>query len=230
MKISALIVAAGSSVRFGGAVPKQFCEVAGRPLLAWTIGQFEKAESIDSISVVVAEDQLLYTSEKVIDPFGFRKVTNIVPGGVTRQESVLKGLERLPVSTGMVAIHDGARPMTSPDDIDTVVELARAERAAMLVTKVSDTVKRAKDGYILATLDRSDLFLAQTPQVFAYDLIIEAHRRAAAESLEVTDDAALIETNGFKVRMVESSTHNTKVTSRGDLHLVEAMLREGADG
>ena len=224
MKTAAIIVAAGSSDRFDGPVPKQFHEVSGRPLLAWTIGQFEAAASIDSILLVVAEEQLLFASEKVIDPFRYRKVTRIVPGGSSRQESVLNGLERLPVSTELVAIHDGARPLTDPADIDSVVAVAAEHGAAMLAAGVTDTIKRAREGYVLSTLDRRELFLAQTPQVFGYDLIIEAHRRAAADGLEVTDDAALIEAAGFKVRLVESRRPNLKVTSRDDMEIVAARL------
>ncbi|MCD6250468.1 MAG: 2-C-methyl-D-erythritol 4-phosphate cytidylyltransferase [candidate division Zixibacteria bacterium] len=224
MKTVAVIVAAGRSERFGGPVPKQFHEIAGRPVLAWTIQRFEAATSIDSILLVVGEDQLLYVGEKVIDPFGYTKVSKIVPGGASRQESVLKGLNRLPISTELVAIHDGARPLIDPADINAVVAIAEQDGAAMLATKMTDTVKRAKDGYVLSTLDRNELFLAQTPQVFGYDLIIEAHKRAAKEGLEVTDDAALIEAAGFKVRLVESQYPNQKVTTREDLMLVSTFF------
>ncbi len=229
MKTAALIVAAGGSVRFGGPVPKQFVQVAGRPLLAWTIDRFEQADSIDTVVLVVAEDQLLYAGEKVVDRFGFRKVTRIVPGGALRQESVLRGLERLPLSTGLVAIHDGARPLVAPVDIDAVVAEADANRAAVLVGRVSDTVKRGRDGFVLSTLDRSGLYLAQTPQVFNYDLILQAHRKAATNGTVVTDDAALIEAGGFKVRLVEAGRPNLKVTSREDMQVVEAILSGGGN-
>ena len=224
MKTVAVIVAAGRSERFGGPVPKQFYEIAGRSVLAWTIQRFEAATSIDSILLVVGEDQLLYVGEKVIDPFGYTKVTRIVPGGASRQESVLNGLNRLPISTELVAIHDGARPLINPADIDAVVAMAEQGGAAMLATKMTDTVKRAKDSYVLSTLDRNELFLAQTPQVFGYDLIIEAHKRADEKGLEVTDDATLIEAAGFKVRLVESQYPNQKVTTREDLMLVSTFF------
>lgn len=227
MKTYALIVAAGRAVRFGGAVPKQFREVCGRPLLSWTVSRFEQAKAIDAIVVVVADEHLLYTSQKVIDPYGFTKVQKIVVGGDTRQESVLKGLKALPISTRLVAIHDGARPLTLPSDIDRVVETARAERAAMLAVPATDTVKRVRDGYILGTLERDSLYLAQTPQVFDYDLILEAHQSASAGQL-VSDDAALIESRGFKVRVVEPTAPNLKVTTADDLAIVEALLRKEA--
>ncbi len=234
MKTCALIVAAGASRRLGGAVPKQFREVCGRPLLSWTIGRFEKADSIGNIIVVVAEEHLLFASEKVVDPYGFSKVTKIVPGGESRRESVLKGLERLPVSTGLVAIHDGARPFVSTGDIDRVVATAATEKAAILATRATDTVKRCEQGYIFATLDRDSLFLAQTPQVFAYDMIIAAHRAVAeeghgADELGFTDDASMIEARGFKVRIVEPEHPNMKVTNADDLRIAEMLLSQEKD-
>jgi 2-C-methyl-D-erythritol 4-phosphate cytidylyltransferase len=229
VKTAAIIVAAGQSERFGGGLPKQFRALAGRPLLAWTIERFEKATSIDSITLVVAEEHLLYAGEKVVDPFGFHKVTRIVPGGEVRRESVLKGLERLPLSTGLVAIHDGARPLVSPADIDAVVALAAKERAAMLAAPVTDTVKRVKEGYVMSTLERNALYLAQTPQAFQYDLILKAHRQANESGLDVTDDAALVERLGFKVRVVEPSRPNFKITRREDLIAAEAFLKEARD-
>lgn len=225
MKTSAVIVAAGSSIRFGGPLPKQFVTVAGRPMLAWTLDRFERAKSIDEIVLVVAEDQILFTGEKVINRYEYTKVTRVIPGGARRQESVLKGLESLPVSTKLVAIHDGARPLVSPDDIDAAVESAGQEKAVILAARVSDTVKRVTDGYVMSTQERSDLWLAQTPQVFEYNLILESHRRAARENMEVTDDASLIESAGFKVCVVEARSPNLKVTDRADLKVVEALLK-----
>ncbi len=230
MKVHAVIVAAGSSERFGGAVPKQFAQVCGRPLLAWTISRFEAAEKIDQLVVVVAEEYLLYTSKHVIDPYGFPKVSKIVPGGESRRESVLKGLEALPVSTNYVVIHDGARPLVAPVDIDRAVETALTERAVVVAVPATDTIKRAKEGYVLSTLERDSLYLTQTPQVFQYDLIMAAHKEAqSGDDDNVTDDAALIEARGFKVKIVEPTSPNIKVTIRDDLVLVEALLTKELD-
>ena len=210
----------------GGDVPKQFRGLAGRPLLAWTVSRFEAAGSIDEIVIVTAEEHLLHVGKKIVDEYGFPKVTRIVIGGATRQESVCRGLAALPLATDYVAIHDGARPLVMPADIDRVVELAKSERAAMLATPVADTVKRAQEGYIMATLDRRMLYLAQTPQVFQYDLIKSAHDEAAASGSAVTDDAALVEARGFKVRIAEASAPNFKVTTRDDLRLAGYLLQE----
>ena len=229
MSTAAIIVAAGNSERFGGALPKQYHKLGDRPMLAWTIERFERAESIDSIALVVSEDQLLYAGEKVIDPYGFRKVNRVVPGGATRRESVHNGLKRLPSSTRLVAIHDGARPLVSPKDIDAVVALAAKEKAAMLAAPVTDTIKRVEGGFVIATLDRRMLYGAQTPQVFQYDLIMKAHAEAEAKGARVTDDASLVESLGYKVRVLEPTGPNLKVTSRQDLVAAAAYLGVRSD-
>ncbi|HOD67640.1 MAG TPA: 2-C-methyl-D-erythritol 4-phosphate cytidylyltransferase [candidate division Zixibacteria bacterium] len=228
MITAAVIVAGGQSLRFGGEVPKQFREVAGRPLLAWTISRFEAAGSIDRIVVVAAEDYLGYAGEQVVDRYGFAKVQQIVSGGTERRESVWRGLEALPIATGFVAIHDGARPLVRPADIDRVVGAAKRDRAAILAVPVPDTLKRVRDGYVIATVDRSYLYGAQTPQVFQYDLIMAAHREAAGAAGRYTDDASMVESRGFKVTVVEPSGPNIKITTPEDLVIAEALLaREG---
>jgi len=228
VKTYAVIVAAGESRRFAGPVPKQFRTIAGRPMLAWTIARFQQAETIDQIVVVVAEENLLYASRHVIDPFGFAKVAKIVIGGATRFESVRLGINSLPLVTDLVAIHDGARPLVSPEDIDRVVRTAERDRAAMLAAPVTDTVKRVQDGFVLATLDRSLLHLAQTPQVFQYDLIKEACERAldSGTAANVTDDASLVEACGFKVRVVAPTGPNIKVTTATDFDLVRSLIEQ----
>jgi len=215
-----------------GTVPKQFRELSGRPMLAETVSRFETASSIDQIVVVVSEEHLLYTSERVVDPYDFGKVLKIVVGGSTRFESVWNGVKSLSLSTGFVAIHDGARPLVLPSDIDRVVQTAQQERAAMLAAPVPDTVKRVQDGFILATLDRSLLYLAQTPQVFQYDLFKAACEKAIAEgnAESYTDDAALCEASGFKVKVVAPSAPNFKVTTHDDLELIRMIIRERGDG
>ena len=230
MKTIALIVAGGSSQRFGGDIPKQFRMMAGMPVLSWSISKFERAESIDQIVVVVAEEYLLYTTEKIIDPYDFKKVIKVVIGGKTRQESVYNGLEALPLSTAFVAIHDGARPLVLPDDINRVVKTAQNEKAALLGVKAVDTVKRVRGDFVISTLDRDSLYMAQTPQVFQYDLIREAHRKAVEQSdgeVVITDDASLLEQGGFKVKMVEALAPNFKITTGDDFKLAEIILGKG---
>jgi 2-C-methyl-D-erythritol 4-phosphate cytidylyltransferase len=220
---TALIVAAGQSTRFGGELPKQFVTVCGRPLLAWTISRFEAAQTIDRIVVVVPSDYLLFAGDNVIDPFHFEKVYKIVSGGATRQDSVLMGLQSMPAATQFVAIHDGARPLVHPDDIDQVMTKAQETGAAMLASPVTDTVKRVEDEVVVATLDRRRLYLAQTPQVFGYETILSAHQE---HPTSVTDDASLIEARGMAVHVVKPGWPNIKVTTPNDFLMVEVMLEQ----
>ncbi|UCD63239.1 MAG: 2-C-methyl-D-erythritol 4-phosphate cytidylyltransferase [Candidatus Zixiibacteriota bacterium] len=228
MKTVALIVAGGKSLRFGGEVPKQFRTVCGRPVLSWAIDSFERAGTINEVVVVVSEEYMAYTSEKVVDPYHFAKVRKIVAGGETRRQSVLNGLEGLPKGTDFVAIHDGARPLVTPEDVDKVVQVAHREKAAILALKAVDTVKRVKNSFIINTLERDTLYLAQTPQVFQYDLIVQAHRGfdESGGGDTVTDDACLVEQRGFKVKAVEPTSPNFKITSVRDLLFAETVLSE----
>jgi len=225
-KTIAVIVAGGSGERFGGDIPKQFQIVAGRPLMAWTLQRFEEASQIDQVVIVVAEDYLLYVNNSIVNPFGIQKVLKIVPGGESRTESVLRGIESLPISTSFVAIHDAVRPLVAPADIDRVVAEAKSNRAAILGRPVAETIKRARDGLILATVDRANLFVAETPQVFQYDLVKSAYQDGIQRGLAATDDAALVEAYGFKVKMVESTRPNPKLTTRDDMDFIRMMLEK----
>jgi 2-C-methyl-D-erythritol 4-phosphate cytidylyltransferase len=230
MSTIALIVAGGSGKRHGGDIPKQYKLVAGRPLMSWTISRFEEAASIDRIVIVVGEEYLLHVNNTVVDPYGFEKVFKIVPGGATRAESVLKGLESLPLATSYVVIHDAVRPLVTPGDIDKVMQEAKEHRAAVLGRPVAETVKRAKGGMILATIDRSNLFLAETPQAFQYDLIKEAYVKEKEKGLKATDDAAVVEAMGFMVKLVPSSGVNPKLTTPDDMAFIEMMLERENNG
>lgn len=225
MNTVALIVAAGRGVRFGGDIPKQFRIILDRPLLAWTARQFEKARLVDEIILVIAEDFMLYANDKVMKQSSFAKLKRIIKGGETRRESVLNGLKALPISTGFVAIHDGARPLVDAADIDRVIAVAHKERAAILARPIADTVKRVEAGYVISSLDRSKLYRAETPQVFQYDLIKSAHEKYAPGT-EVTDDSALVEALGFKVRTVIPEKRNLKVTTEEDMQLAKMIIEE----
>lgn len=227
MKTIGLIVAGGKSIRFGGEVPKQFRSIAGRPMLSWSIDSFERAGSIDDIVVVVAEEFMLHTTQKVIDPYNFEKIRKVVIGGESRRESVLNGLKALPGTTNFVAIHDGARPLIDPGDIDRVVSVGVEAKAAILAAKASDTIKRVRDSFIISTLDRDVLYQAQTPQVFQHDLILQAHLEFDDQDGDevITDDASLLEKRGFKVRAVEPVMPNFKVTTAEDLRMAETILK-----
>jgi len=227
-KVGAVIVAAGKGERMGD-VDKMFASLGGEPLLLHTTRPFQQCSQIDQIVVVVSGEREIQCRHLVTGP-DWPKVSDVCLGGRRRQDSVAEGLKRL-AGCNLVVIHDGARPVVLPSDIDRVVQVAISDRAALLAVRATDTVKRAREGFVLNTLERGSLFLAQTPQVFQYDLIMAAYKDAAndADIAHFTDDASLVEARGFKVRVVEPTGPNLKVTTRDDLILVEALLKRELD-
>jgi len=213
--VGAVVVAAGSGTRMAGA-DKPFTEVAGRPLLAYAIGAFQDCAAIDRIVLVLSE-QNLERGRDLVRGLGCTKVAAVVPGGERRQDSVRLGLEALG-ECDYVAVHDGARPLVTPDLIERGIDAARETGAAVPAIPLADTVKEAgPDGIVLRTLDRSRLWAVQTPQVFSYELLLRAHREGTAD---VTDDAAMVEALGERVRLFEGDRRNLKVTTTADLHYV----------
>jgi len=214
----AIIVAAGSGTRMAGA-DKLFTEVAGQPLLAHAIAPFQECASIERIVLVMAPLNLK-RGRDLVERYGFTKATALVKGGERRQDSVRLGLEALG-GCDYVAVHDGARPLVTPELIARGLEAARETGAAAPAIPIADTVKEAgPNGIVLRTLDRSRLWAVQTPQVFRYDLLLRAHREITAD---VTDDAAMVEALGEPVRLFEGSRANIKVTTVEDLTLIKAL-------
>lgn len=216
---TAIIVAAGAGNRFGGDTPKQFLTLRGKALLAVTISRFEECVDIDEIVVVTAEDRIESVSGLKSE---FSKLKAVVEGGATRSESVRNGLS-VADTTGIVAVHDGARPLVTAEEISRTVLAAKEHGAACLAVPVTDTIKQTEGGYITGTLDRTALRAAVTPQCFRFEII----ERAFAESHSVqkaTDECALVERLGIPIRIVEGSPRNIKITVAGDLKLAEALL------
>jgi 2-C-methyl-D-erythritol 4-phosphate cytidylyltransferase len=222
MKAVAVIVAGGKSIRFGGETPKQFAKVCGRMLLAWTVERFERASSVESICIVVPADAVESVAG-VCKSENFRKVLRVVAGGTSRSQSVLAGLHACPEGTGLVAIHDGARPLVAPSDIDRVVAAATAGSAAILAIPASDAIKKTSDGVVRTTIDRTGLYYAQTPQVFELSVILRAYE--ARGKVLFADDAALVEEQGVRVQIVEPTFPNIKVTRPEDILLIEGVLK-----
>jgi 2-C-methyl-D-erythritol 4-phosphate cytidylyltransferase len=215
----AVIVAAGRSARMDG-VDKLFTTLAGRPLLAWTVGAFQRSRSVDAIVVVTAEDRVERVTS-LVSEWRFTKVRDVVVGGAERQHSVRAGVEAV-AGADVVAIHDGARPLVTPDLIERGVTLARETGAAICAVPSSDSVKEVDGEIVRAAHDRSRIWLAQTPQVFERELLLEAHARAEGVA---TDDAALVEALGREVRVYEGDAANIKVTTHEDLLIAETLLR-----
>jgi 2-C-methyl-D-erythritol 4-phosphate cytidylyltransferase len=218
----AVIVAAGSGTRMAGA-EKLFSEVAGRPLLAYAIAPFQECTSIDRIVLVMAPLNLKRGRE-LVGRYGFAKAATLVRGGERRQDSVRLGLEALG-ECEYVAVHDGARPLVTAELIGRGLDAARETGAATPAVPIADTVKEAgADGTVLRTLNRSRLWAVQTPQVFRYDLLVRAHRQITQD---VSDDAAMVEALGERVRLFDGDRRNLKVTTPEDLALIEALVVAG---
>lgn len=218
-----IVVAAGRAERMGGG-GKIFVEVAGRPLIAWTLGAFKRCEAIDDVVVVASADEVERMQALVREWRFDDKVTAVVPGGSTRQASVRAGLDASD-GAALVAIHDGARPLVTPELIAHGVELTREHGAALCAVPSRDTLKevRGDPPVVAATPERSRMWLAQTPQCFERALLLQAHTLAAGEA---TDDAALVEAMGRQVVVYEGAPSNFKVTTAEDLIVAEALLRE----
>ena len=197
-----------------------------RPLLAYAVAAFQQCAAVARIVLVVAEEAVERGRALARDEV-FDKVCAVVAGGARRQDSVRAGLEALGPSAWVI-VHDGARPLITVDLIERGLAEAQETGAACCALPAADTVKEANEaGHIARTLNRSRLWLAQTPQVFRYDLLLEAHRRPSA-GRDASDDAALVEALGVPVRLYPGSPHNLKVTTPEDLALVQALLRQGA--
>jgi 2-C-methyl-D-erythritol 4-phosphate cytidylyltransferase len=210
----------------GGSARKQFAKVGGKPIIAYTLEIFEASELVDHMVVVVPRDSMDWVKEDVVQAFGFKKVRGIVHGGETRQQSVHNGLKALKDKTRIVVIHDAVRPLVSEILLRRVIDAARKTGAAITAVPPRDTVKQVESGQIVGTLDRRLLWLAQTPQSFGYDIIMDAHKKALGERLESTDDAELVEKYGTKVTVAVGSYSNLKITSPEDMPLFEYFLKQ----
>ena len=215
--VSAVIVAAGMGKRMGAGVNKAYLALGGRTILENTVSVFENCKKVDEI-VVVTDD-----AEKCRELLkGAKKVSAVVLGGKTRQESVKNGLA---AATGeLVAIHDGARALITGADIENVISEAEKYGAAALGVRCKDTLKMAdENGFIVKTVDRDFVYQIQTPQVFRREEIIEAHAKCGGD---FTDDCALFEATGKRVKIAEGSYDNIKITTPDDLITAEKILEK----
>ena len=222
--LTAIIVAGGSSRRMG--FDKTFAMVGERPAVAHSIAAFEATDAVAEIVLVGREDRLPQLREIVTD-HRFRKVRQIVRGGEHRQDSVREGLRQLREECAFVAVHDAARPLVQPAQIDLVFEAARRHGAASLAAPVTDTLKRATDDRIVCgSVDRHGVYAMQTPQIFARELLAEAYNAVAAHNLSITDEVSAIENIGRPVMLVPNDDFNFKITFPADLVLAEMVLRQ----
>ena len=219
-KVGAIVVAAGKSERMGG-VEKIFAIIDGKPLLAHAVEAFQQSPIVDSIVIVLAKDKVGIGLD-LVKKFGWNKVVAVCPGGARRQDSVSEGLKQFD-KVDWVMIHDGARPCVTQDIIERGLEQAKETGAAIPAMPVADTIKVvSSDSYVKDTPPRAQLWAVQTPQVFRFDILSEAHRKAKGD---VTDDAGMVESLGHKVKVFRGSYTNIKVTTPEDLIIAEAIIK-----
>jgi 2-C-methyl-D-erythritol 4-phosphate cytidylyltransferase len=212
-----VIAAAGSSRRMG--MDKVFSSLAGKPLLAWSVDICQSCELVSRIVIVLNKNKL-DLGRRLAAERGWSKVVDVCPGGKRRQDSVRQGLNKLK-GCEWVIVHDGARPLLTPDLIRHGLEAAQSTGAAVAAVPVKDTVKiGGSDLMVRETLNRQELWAVQTPQVFRFDIITKAHEQIKGD---VTDDASMVEQLGYKVKLYMGSYGNIKITTAEDLALAEVI-------
>lgn len=214
-----VVPAGGRGVRMGR--KKQDIRVGTRPVLRWTLDVLEATGEVEGVVVAVPAEDVAAWRRRLR---GCRKVRAVVAGGAERQESVARGLAVVPPTTPWILVHDGVRPCITPELVHRVVEAARAHGAATAALPVAETLKRGAEGWVKESVPRDGLWAIQTPQGFRADLLREAHRRASADGVLGTDDAALVERLGAGVRLVPGLPGNVKITRPEDLPLARRLL------
>jgi 2-C-methyl-D-erythritol 4-phosphate cytidylyltransferase len=226
-KAVAIIVAAGQGVRMGSGTRKQYMTLGDRPVLGHAVLAFEKCDAIEEIFLVIPAGDDENCKKEVIDPLQLQKPVTLVHGGVTRQESVFNGLRAINGRSALVAIHDGVRPLVRIEDIGECVRMADEYGGCILALAARDTIKTVDvEDRVVVTMKRHMIRMAQTPQAFRYDLILEAHITAQKEGYVGTDDAELAERCGEVVRVIPGDPYNIKITTPKDLKLAEVLLME----
>lgn len=226
MRVAAIITAGGFGARMGAGRPKQYLEVAGLPIIVRTLRRFAASPRISEVMIVVPPEDVAGFAALYLVPYGLPLHWRVVPGGETRQQSVLNGLNAVPPDVDIVVIHDAVRPFVSDDIIERSIDAAHAHGACVVAMPLKETVKRVGDGMDVGeTVDRTVLWGAQTPQAFRLSLILDAYRKAQESGFMGTDDAMLVERLGKSVKIVEGDYHNIKITTKEDLAIAEAMSK-----
>lgn len=220
IRVKVIIPASGSGSRFGGKVPKQFFKLNGTEILSLTISKFHVLKSVDEIIISVSKN-FIGRTKRIVEKHGFYKVKNIIEGGKLRQHSVYNALKNLNCrKKDIVIVHDSVRPFVSVKKIREIIEMTKKFRGVILGLPVSDTLKLAgKNNFIERTLRRENVWTAQTPQAFEYEMLINAFTKAIKNGFTGTDEASVVEYSGFKVKILKGEPGNVKITFKEDLKL-----------
>lgn len=220
-----VIVAAGTGSRMKMGINKQFIKLENKEIIAYTIEQFKNNENIDDIVVVIKEEEKEFFDREIVEKYKFDKI-KIAFGGKERQDSVYNGLKLLDERCRVVLIHDGARPFVSNEIIAKSIEEAKECKAVVVGVPVKDTIKVVdNNNNISQTPDRNTLWAVQTPQTFDYKILLKSYEDAFKERFYGTDDAMLVERIGYKVKMIEGSYNNIKITTQEDLNIGTQILK-----
>jgi 2-C-methyl-D-erythritol 4-phosphate cytidylyltransferase len=229
-RVTAILPAAGMGTRMGGETPKQFLELDGSPILLHTLRRLASCEAITEIILATRADEIQRMEERCRQE-KFRQTVHVVKGGATRQESVAAALEHVGDDVELVAVHDAVRPFVTREQVSRVIDEARKCGAAILGVPAMDTVKEVKRSslpqdvaLITGTIPRERVVLAQTPQVFLTKLLKEAFAKAAADGVNASDEAGLVERLGYDVHVVHGTERNIKITKPSDMELARLYL------
>jgi 2-C-methyl-D-erythritol 4-phosphate cytidylyltransferase/2-C-methyl-D-erythritol 2,4-cyclodiphosphate synthase len=226
MKVSAIIVAAGSGTRLGLETPKAFVPINGATLLSYVLRTIRAVEALDEMVLAVPSGTHQLARAEV-NAAGLQIPVKITEGGRERQDSVRLGLRLTSAESELIVIHDAARPFATPEMFSSCIAAATQSGGSIVAIPVADTLKQVAHGTVISTAGRDGLWQAQTPQSFHRELLIKAHERAQREHITVTDDAHLCEYIGVKLQVVQGSVSNLKITTPDDLRLGEAIARFG---
>ena len=227
MRTLAIVLAGGAGKRMGAATNKQFLLLDNRPILVHSLQVFEDCRPVDGVYLVVNKRDLPLIQEEVLEAYKFNKIVKLVIGGRLRQDSVRNGLEAIDEPCDVVVVHDAARPFVSPAFVEKTISLMEMFDAIIPALPVKDTIKAiSKEGFVSKTLERDSLWHVQTPQTFKYDLIIRAYREGVAKKLLGYDDASFVESLGKRVKVIEGSPYNIKITTPEDLIIAKGILSQ----
>lgn len=236
--IAAIITAAGRGTRLQSNISKQFIQINGKPVLVHTLQSFQDAFRINEVYLVVPGDYEEYCREEIVKKYRFTKVKEIIVGGQIRQDSVFNALNAIPKRCKIVAVHDGVRPLITADEINMLIEnLVRLNKqdpqlkGVLIGAPAYETIKKInEDHFIDSTIKRSQVCMAQTPQVFYFKDLVFAYKKAYLDKFFGNDDAGLMERAGFKVKVILGRHENIKITTPLDLFLAELIMRRDGKG
>ena len=235
----AIVLSAGRGSRMHTQTPKQYLDLCGRPVIAWSLGAFEAFDGVDDVILVSSPEDTEYCRSEIVEAYGLSKVRRVIPGGAERYLSVWEGLKEAkrirdqgqegPADGGYLFVHDGARPLVDSAILERTLADAGKYCACVAAMPVKDTIKVAdEEGFAAQTPDRRLLWQIQTPQVFSFALVYEAYRKLIEEGItQVTDDAMVVERETeVRVKLTEGSWKNLKITTPEDLEIARLFLRQ----